>query len=1143
MAEDDRIVWRLANRRGIWHREHEDQGPWEPGHADGAQDRWNAGRCMDVLESPDGTITVAAETGGIWRMTADGDGTLCVSDGWAHHDFAALAQGTHADEHVFAGGAALYMTDVSRPVPFLDWAHLASLAAQVPDAGFIREIAVLQGSHVIVLACDGGVVWARIPPPPPRPVGCLGILLGGLLPPPNPDAFAWRMATVRGGPPGGFFSVAEGPWLGDREPVPREEAPIVETLMLGGSGRTSPAGPWLGRWEPDGTLVVEPAAMLNQGADVSLLRGMIGHTVVASCRADRRIGYAACANAPQDRLLMVMRTDDGGRHWHAIDTRPRNSDVHHEIADMLGNQLDHNLCIDVAPFDSDVVALGVRNTAVSYDAGRGWWLVDVNRQHDRVSDHLHADVSRVRFAARTARRTAAPRAFMQTSDGGVARVGWGAGAWVIESDRTEDGQHGNLYAVVLERNALVLYARPTGVRPYAWRRESVVTNAATGAGCLIQSSFQGGDAANGNLEVVVLEGRDLVHYWCAIRQGTYADWHRAHVVTGSASAPGCIIQSDFRSDDHGNFEVVVLEGSELVHYWHDNSDPGSAWHRGAVITAAATDAGCIMQSDFPFGGDHGNFEVVVPEGGNLVHYWHDNGNVGAPWSAGTPITNASTGPARLFQADYRADDDAHTNFELIVQEGAALVHWIRDNSAPGLPWVRGARITAPGRRASGPGCAFQGNFGTDDVHGNFELLAAEDGSIVHYWRDNGRPGFPWLRGATVSEESFTLRSDYNRALANLQLYPMFGTSMVAEGLVAAPTQDNGVVYGVSGPGGTPWYLLGGGDGTAAVVLAGRAPKLPALAAGRELVHEENDFSVGPHSAHWLFGAAVLAPDDHDAAAAGAQDVVPLLVPSPAVVPPPAPALGLRHVVGAKTYTQRYAIVEQPDHFPKGMVLAAIASQQSDLYALLVDQRRAPPDHGEPFPMHWEFANTLPNLRGDDPILAIASADGLVAFVSALTNDAKFTFMGPGTYWYRLFRVDLATGRIDVMPVDAALGNPAASSIAMASATEAYAAIGAKVGCWNGAQWVRRGDPPLAADESLRAVTVDYTTTPATVFAISQRRVYASRDGAATWVDASRGLPRSIDCQGLRWVRDPGGSRVYLATFGRSTWVADKREAW
>ncbi len=87
------------------------------------------------------------------------------------------------------------------------------------------------------------------------------------------------------------------------------------------------------------------------------------------------------------------------------------------------------------------------------------------------------------------------------------------------------------------------------------------------------------------------------------------------------------IQSTFGNPR--NFEVVVLEGKNLVHYFHDNSKDlvSSPWVRLQTITTAATGPGCIIQSTF----GNGNFEVVVPEGKNLVHYFHDNSNPGLPW--------------------------------------------------------------------------------------------------------------------------------------------------------------------------------------------------------------------------------------------------------------------------------------------------------------------------------------------------------------------------------------------------------------------------------------------------------------------------------------------------------------------------------
>jgi hypothetical protein len=84
------------------------------------------------------------------------------------------------------------------------------------------------------------------------------------------------------------------------------------------------------------------------------------------------------------------------------------------------------------------------------------------------------------------------------------------------------------------------------------------------------------------------------------------------------AAPRCFAQSDFVAGGHGNFETVVLEGSVLSHYYHANDIPTSPWRRGQVITTQATGPGSIIQSDF-VAGDHGTFEVIVPEGSNLVH--------------------------------------------------------------------------------------------------------------------------------------------------------------------------------------------------------------------------------------------------------------------------------------------------------------------------------------------------------------------------------------------------------------------------------------------------------------------------------------------------------------------------------------------
>src|SRR5919198_1336802 len=102
-----------------------------------------------------------------------------------------------------------------------------------------------------------------------------------------------------------------------------------------------------------------------------------------------------------------------------------------------------------------------------------------------------------------------------------------------------------------------------------------------------------------------------------------------------------LIQSDF-GGDHGNFEAVILENDSLVHWWRDNTVSGFPWKRGQVIVpSGAAAAGSIIQSDF-IGGDHGNFEVVVPlvtpeQNIDLWHFWHDNSDVSLPWQRGQRV--------------------------------------------------------------------------------------------------------------------------------------------------------------------------------------------------------------------------------------------------------------------------------------------------------------------------------------------------------------------------------------------------------------------------------------------------------------------------------------------------------------------------
>jgi hypothetical protein len=315
-------------------------------------------------------------------------------------------------------------------------------------------------------------------------------------------------------------------------------------------------------------------------------------------------------------------------------------------------------------------------------------------------------------------------------------------ACLIQSDFS-DGEHGNFEVVALQGPELTHWWHDNSDVSVPWRRAQTISTQATGSGWIIQSDFRGGD--HGNFEVVVLEGNQLVHYFHD-NSDVNLPWQRAQTISTHATGPGCIIQSDFKSGDHGNFEVVVLEGNQLVHYFHDNSDVNLPWQRAQTISVGATGPGCIIQSDFK-SGDHGNFEVVVLEGNALVHYFHDNSDVNLPWQRAQTISVGATGPGCIIQSDFKGGD--HGNFEVVVPEGGELVHYFHDNSNVSLPWQRAQTIAA---NVDGPGCIIQSNFASAD-HGNFEVVVPTQGRLRHFFHDNSDVSLPWTPAQEITRAS------------------------------------------------------------------------------------------------------------------------------------------------------------------------------------------------------------------------------------------------------------------------------------------------------------------------------------------------------------------------------------------------------
>ncbi|KAL5354910.1 hypothetical protein ACLOAV_001001 [Pseudogymnoascus australis] len=208
----------------------------------------------------------------------------------------------------------------------------------------------------------------------------------------------------------------------------------------------------------------------------------------------------------------------------------------------------------------------------------------------------------------------------------------------------------NFELVVLERQGLAHYHRDNvdlSSNP-SWVPTKTVTRNATGAGSLIQSTL---DSAT-NLELVVLQGTDMVHYW----RDNEGKWHPTAVaITSRASGSGSLIQNT--SGTRGNFELIVREDNELYHFYRDNSNSAIPWHRCRVITNRATARGALVQNSGRAATAPGNLDVVVLEANLLVHYYHDSPDYMQPWHRAATITEEATGPGSLIRSSRGVQED------------------------------------------------------------------------------------------------------------------------------------------------------------------------------------------------------------------------------------------------------------------------------------------------------------------------------------------------------------------------------------------------------------------------------------------------------------------------------------------------------
>ncbi|MEG3838650.1 hypothetical protein [Microcoleus sp. herbarium14] len=298
---------------------------------------------------------------------------------------------------------------------------------------------------------------------------------------------------------------------------------------------------------------------------------------------------------------------------------------------------------------------------------------------------------------------------------------------LFQSD-SQSARPGYFEALVLEGNELWHYRHDSSDISKEWNKAQRINNQATGAACIAERLSERlvdipGVFRPGNFEVVILQGNELHHY-SHDNSDPANPWLAQGIVSNGATGTGCIIESDFLTGNRHALEVVVLQSIGLVHYQKNNQT--GVWDDRGIITRQATGAGCIIQSSFQSDG-HGNFEVVVLEGNKLVHY--SKKHTENKWERGAVITDSATSSGWMIQSRIR--DGQHGNFEVVVCEGKQLVHYWKDNSDRSSPWRRGQVIT---NKATGAGCIMHGSFG---AIGNFEVVVPEEnGKLAHYWNVN-----------------------------------------------------------------------------------------------------------------------------------------------------------------------------------------------------------------------------------------------------------------------------------------------------------------------------------------------------------------------------------------------------------------------
>ncbi|MGA8576552.1 MAG: C1 family peptidase [Candidatus Cybelea sp.] len=225
-----------------------------------------------------------------------------------------------------------------------------------------------------------------------------------------------------------------------------------------------------------------------------------------------------------------------------------------------------------------------------------------------------------------------------------------------------------------------------------------------------------------NFELIFPTTAGRLHHW--FFDQTAKNWLDGGVFGPAdvAGVPG-FIQSDYGTP--GNFEVVVrTSDGKLNHWWRMNGAPWTWTDGGRFGGGVALSGATLVQRR-----DRGLDVICVNSDGTMQRYWRDDAH-GFVWNAGEKFGSGISTPPVMIEGQFGATDETKQgNYELCVAVGGQVQHWWRNNGGAG-DW---SMSTTFGHDVAAVVGLVEGSFGF-----NLEVIVLRtDGELQHYWRDGG----------------------------------------------------------------------------------------------------------------------------------------------------------------------------------------------------------------------------------------------------------------------------------------------------------------------------------------------------------------------------------------------------------------------